>query len=155
MKKKSSIKIISLVFSVCLLFVVASSVSGGHKDLKSIKAVFDVRINNPKSAALHLKLIHQSFKERDVVVIFSGPSVKFVTKNREGFSPEEHKLLNEISSKISEMSKDGIKLEICLIATQVFGVESASILPEIKHVDNGWVSLIDYQANGYFLVPAY
>jgi len=28
-------------------------------------------------------------------------------------------------------------------------------LPEIKHVSNGWISLIGYQAKGYSLVPAY
>ncbi len=87
--------------------------------------------------------------------MFSGPSVKFISKNREGFSAEENKLLDEISSKISEMSKDGMKLEVCLVATRVFGVDPASILKEIKHVENGWLSIVDYQANGYYLVPAY
>jgi len=37
----------------------------------------------------------------------------------------------------------------------VFGVDTASILPEIKHVPNGWISLIAYQAKGYSIVPVY
>jgi len=155
MKKQSRVKIISLIFSVCLLFVVTSSIFSGQKDLNSNKPVFDVRIANPNSAALHLKFIHQTFKERDTAVIFSGPAVKLISKNREGFSAEENKLFNEISSTISEMSEDGIKLEVCLAATGIFNVDPASILAEIKHVENGWISLVDYQANGYYLIPAY
>ena len=53
------------------------------------------------------------------------------------------------------MSKDGVKLEICLFAAEVFGVDPASVLPEIKRVGNGWISLIGYQSKGYALVPAY
>ena len=51
------------------------------------------------------------------------------------------------------MAKDGIQFEICLIAVKVFGVEPSSILPEIKQVGNGWISLIGYEARGYALVP--
>jgi intracellular sulfur oxidation DsrE/DsrF family protein len=53
------------------------------------------------------------------------------------------------------MSKNGIKLEICLIAAKVFNVDPASVLPEIKRVGNGWISMIGYQAQGYSLVPVY
>lgn len=155
MKNTSRVKNVSLLLAVCLFMVAGSSVFSGQKSLKSNKAVFDVRISNPKSAALHLKLIHQSFKDRDTVVMFSGPSVRLISKNREGFSAEENKLLDEISSTVSEMSEDGVKLEICLAATRVFNVEPASILEEIKHVENGWISIVDYQANDYYLIPAY
>jgi intracellular sulfur oxidation DsrE/DsrF family protein len=84
-----------------------------------------------------------------------GPSVKLISKNKEGFSAEEQKGLDEIATTISKMSKDGMKLEICLFAAKVFGVDSASVLPGIKHVPNGWVSLIGYEAKGYSLVPVY
>jgi intracellular sulfur oxidation DsrE/DsrF family protein len=53
------------------------------------------------------------------------------------------------------MSKEGIRFEICMVAVKVFGVEASSILPEIKQVHNGWISLIGYQAKGYSLVPVY
>jgi len=35
------------------------------------------------------------------------------------------------------------------------GVDPATILPEIKQVDNGWISLIGYQVKGCAFVPAY
>jgi intracellular sulfur oxidation DsrE/DsrF family protein len=168
MKRESRTIMRSLFLSICLLFaVVASGFCEEYealKGLKSIKAVFDVRIGNPKGAALQLKLIHDTCKDKNImaatkkpafVVIFIGPSVKLISKKKEGFSPEEQKILDEIATTISEMSKDGIKLEICLFAAKVFDVDPASVLPDIKHVPNGWVSLIGYEAQGYSLVPAY
>ncbi len=89
------------------------------------------------------------------VVIFSGPSVKLMSKNKEGFSPEEQKLLDEIANTISIMAKDGIRMEICLVAANIFRVDPGSFLPGAKPVPNGWVSLIGYETKGYSLVPAY
>jgi intracellular sulfur oxidation DsrE/DsrF family protein len=168
MKGESRTIMIGLFFSICFSFaLVASGFCQEYdslKGLKSVKAVFDVRIGNPKSAALNLKLIQDTCKDKNIiavtkkpafVVIFMGPSVKLISKKREGVSSEEQKQLDEIARTVSEMSKDGIKMEICLFAAKVFGVDPASVLPGIKHVPNGWVSLIGYEAHGYSLVPAY
>lgn len=168
MKKRSRRTITSLFFAVCILFAASSDVRSEEyvslKGLKSVKAVFDFRIGDPQSAALHLKLIHQTFKDKsitaitskpDFVILIIGESVKLVSKNKEGFSPEKQKILGEIADVISEMSKDGIKFEICMFAADAFGVAPSSILPEIKQTGNGWISLIGYQAVGYSLVPAF
>jgi intracellular sulfur oxidation DsrE/DsrF family protein len=81
--------------------------------------------------------------------------VKFISTSREGIAPEDHKTLDAIAGTISKMAKDGIKLEICLVAARIFKVDPATILPEIKQEENGWISLIGYQAKGYSLIPAY
>jgi len=163
--KSKIITVISLFIAISLLCMV-SAVSGEEyeamKGIKSATAVFDERESNPKNAALHLRVIHQTYEELAAmkknpvfVLVFIGPSVKLISKNREGFSPEDQKSLDEIANTISAMSKDGIKLEICLIAAKVFNVDRASVLPEIKRVGNGWISMIGYQAQGYSLVPVY
>ncbi len=134
------------------------------KGLKTVRAVFDFRTGSPKSATVFLDLIHETFKGKDIaavtkkpefVVVFIGPSVKLISNKREGVSPEDHKMLDAIAVRISEMAKDGIKLEICLFAARMFKVDPATVLPEIKHTENGVVSLIGYQAKGYSLVPLY
>jgi hypothetical protein len=84
-----------------------------------------------------------------------GPPVKLILKIRERFLPEEQKTLGEISGTISEMSRDEIRLELCLFAAKVFCVDPGSFLPGIKHVGNGWISSMAYQAKGYPLIPAY
>jgi len=158
----------SVFLAICMSYLVAANLSAEEyealKGLKSAKAVFDVRLGSPKSAALHLKLIHETFKDKNLtsvankptfVVVFSGPSVKLISKQREGFSPEEQTVLDEIAHAISDMSKDGIKFEICLFAAKVFGVDPALVLPEVQQVGNGWISSIGYQSKGYSLIPAY
>jgi intracellular sulfur oxidation DsrE/DsrF family protein len=135
---------------------------GGMTGLTSAKAVFDVRLGNAKSAALHLKLIHQTFKDLATAkknslfrVVFLGPSVKLISKNRQGFSSEDQQSLDEIAQTVAGMAKDGIGLEICLIAARIFKVDPASVLPEVGQIENGWYSVIGYQLQGYALVPVY
>lgn len=154
-----------MIFASLFLSVSSIASAQGYEALKGVrsaKAVFDVRIGNPQSAALHLKLIHQTYKDLTAAkkkpvfrIVFIGPSVKLISNNREGFTPEDNKALDGIADAVSAMSKDGIQLEICLVAAKVFKVDPVSVLPAIRHVENGWVSLIGYQARGYSLVPAY
>lgn len=151
-----------LLFAATLWSVASAAEYEALKGVKSAKAVFDFRIGQPQSGALHLKLIHQTYKDLrtanktpEVVVVFLGPAVKLISKNREGFAPEDQKLLDEIASTVSAMSKDGMKFEICMVAVKVFNVDPTSVLPEIKKVENGWIQIIGYQAQGYSLVPAY
>lgn len=162
--KKATI-MMNLLIAVSLLFAASLASAEEYEALKGVKAakaIFDVRIGDTKSAALHMGLIHQTYKDLvakkknpDFVVVFIGPSVKLVPKNRAGFSPEDRKSLDEIASTVSQMEKDGIKLELCGVAAKVFQVDPKSVLPEIKVVENGWISEIGYQAHGYSLVPAY
>jgi intracellular sulfur oxidation DsrE/DsrF family protein len=166
MKKSAKITVLSVFLTIFLLTVTAGNIFSAEysalKGLKSVKAVFNFEIGNPQSALLHLKLIRQTFKDENIravtkkpefVVIFIGPSVKLVSKNRSGFNAEDQKILDVFADTISGMAKDGIKFEICLFADKVFGVDQSSILPEIKQVGNGWISLIGYEAKGYSLVP--
>lgn len=165
MMKRNAIILLNLIMAVSLLCtvpVVYGEEYEGLKGVKSARAIFDERESNPKTAAIHLKLIHQTYKDfvkmkKDpaFVVVFIGPSVKLISKNREGFSPEDQKSLDEIANTISAMSKDGIKTEICLVAASVFNVDPATVLPEIKRVGNGWISMIVRQSQGYSLVPVY
>lgn len=147
---------------ICAVPTVYGEEYDGLKDVKSAKIVFDERESNPKVAALHLNLIHKTYKDlaemkKDpaFVVVFMGPSVNLINKNREGFSDEDRKSLDEIARTITAMSKDGIKTEICLAAANFFNVDPESVLPEIKRVGNGWISMTVHQAQGYSLVPVY
>ncbi|HET6272684.1 MAG TPA: DsrE family protein [Bacteroidota bacterium] len=132
------------------------------KGVKSTKVVFDVRTGIPKVAALQLKLIRQTNKDLIAEkkapvtnVVFIGQSVKLVSSSREGFAPEDLPLLDEIAEAVRDLSRDGIGLEFCLFAAKIHKVEPASVLPEITKVENGYISIIGYQAQGYTLVPVY
>jgi intracellular sulfur oxidation DsrE/DsrF family protein len=167
MKKKSGL-FAGLFIIVCALFLAGNTVSAVEYDslqgLKSFKAVVDVRSGKPKSLAMQLGLLHQMYKDKSVrsltdspefVLVFIGPAVKLVSTKTEGLSAEDRETVAKIADTISAMAKDGIKLEICLFAVDALGVDRASILPEIKQVANGWISLVGYQHSGYGLVPVY
>ncbi len=159
------------IFVVLLVasFVVFSSLSytfaeeyDAMKGVNSVNVMFDMRDGNLQSAIIHLNLIHDTYKELVAmkknpvfVVVFMASAVKLISTDHRGFKPEEQKSLKEIAGIISGMSKAGIRVEVCLFAAKVFGVEPASILPEIERVGNGWISEIGYQARAYSLVPVY
>jgi intracellular sulfur oxidation DsrE/DsrF family protein len=168
MARRVRIIVSIVVASVFMLAAVVGSASAATYEalagMKSIKAIFDVRAGNTKSAVMQLKLIHDTYKDKSIravskkpsfIVAFMGPAVKLISKDKQGISPEDQKAMDEIALTVQAMAKDGIKLEVCDFAVKAFGVDPASILPEIKHVPNGWISLIGYQAKGYSLVPAY
>lgn len=158
----------ALIVMTGFLFLSFKTVPAAEYDflqgLKSFKAVVDVRSGNPKSLAMQLGLIHAMYKDANVrsitdtpefVLVFIGPSVKLVSTKTDGLSDDDKAAFAKIAETVSAMAKDGIKLEICLIAVDVLGVDRSSILPEIKQVGNGWISLVGYQHHGYGLVPVY
>jgi intracellular sulfur oxidation DsrE/DsrF family protein len=168
MNRKPGAATFGFIFSLYFLWVAAVPAFAGDyealKDQKSVKAVFDIRNNNPDVTAMYLRLIHQAYQDKNIlevsqtpefVLVFIGPPVKFVSTNMDGFSPEEKKTLAEIATLLSTMSKEGIKLEICMLAAQAFGVDAKTILPEFTRVNSGYISLIGYQGRGFSLVPIY
>lgn len=168
MKRKSILYSALLLFVSLFLLAADNTATAGDYDfmqgLKSFKAVIDVRNGKPKSLAMQLGLLHQMYKDGavrnvtdspDFVLVFIGPAVKLVSTNTDGMSAEDKEMAAKIADTVRAMAKDGIKFEICLIAVDILGVDRASILPEIKHVGNGWISLVGYQHLGYGLVPVY
>jgi intracellular sulfur oxidation DsrE/DsrF family protein len=132
------------------------------KGVDSTNVFFDMRDGIPNIASSHLALILETYeqlsdmKKKPVfVVVFMGGAAKLISSNRSGFSSEDQKYLDEIADTITKMSQAGIHLEVCLAAVKYFNIAPASIQSEIKHVPNGWISEIGYQARGYQLVPVY
>jgi len=168
MKGRPTTLVGSLLVMVLTMLAASASVHAEEydvlKDAKSVEAVFDIRAGSPKSVAMLLDLILQTYRgenirkvpgEPEFVMVFLGPSVKLISTQTEGFTPEEKEMLAKIANTVSEMSENGIGLEICLVAANMFGIDPATFLPEIKQVDNGLISLIGYQGKGYSLVPIY
>ena len=157
----------SLPIAIVISFISVTEVcSQDYKalvGLESINAVFDFRKDNPKEVATYLNLIHQTFKgvnstiteNTDFVIVFTGSVVKLLSTNKEGFPSEEHEILDNIKEIITAMGKDGIRMEICIFAVEINGIEAESILPEIEQIYNGWLSLIGYQAKHFSLLPLY
>ena len=153
-----------LVIGYLLAPAIAHSEGGeAPKDSKLVKAVIDFRTGDPKKALVYLTLIGDTYRDRnirttpahpDFVVNFGGESVKLLARDTKGYSPEEQKTITQIKDKVSALAREGMKFEYCIYGGKIFGVEPADV-PGVSVVDNGWVTVIGYQANGYALMPAY
>jgi len=99
--KRKGMALLNLFMATLLLCSVSTAFGEeyeGIASVKSAKVIWDESESNPKFAVLHLKLIHQTYKDFAAmkkapvfVIVFSGPSVKLTSKNREGFSdPRVH-----------------------------------------------------------------
>ena len=130
----------------------------------SAKVVFDVRTGDPQRAASSLALMREmltddsltAIAERpEFALVFSGGAVRLISSDTEGFSREDREVLEQIEETVSAMTRDGIRLEACLIAANRFGVDPDSFVAGVDPVGNGWISLIGYQAKEHSLVAVY
>lgn len=168
MKRIKMLHVFSLLLFVFFgLYSVGTGLAGEYAALdgvKDIKIVFDVRGKNIKPIALQIDLIHKTYHDANiraaserpkVAVVFGGHAVKLISDKRKGYNDEEKMLLDLVNGKLAEMTKDGIRLEVCLFAANVHGVDPETIPAHINRVENGWISSVGYQTKGYSLVPVF
>jgi len=164
--KKSILRYLTtaVLLSLATILIASPSFSAEYKALdgvKKVKAIFDVSMGSPVAAPLVFWAVRNSYEDKnvstlsespEVAVVFHGPAVKLISTNRDGYSEEEKKSLDKFAEMIRQMKQDGVKMEVCLYAAKVLGVDPGSILPEIDHVGNGFISVVGYQAQGYSVV---
>jgi len=157
--------ILSVPFAVLFLALLAAPVIAGDyaalKGVNGVNTVFDVSQKTPKVANLVFWAVRDVYQNESVralpnpprtVVVFHGLAVKLISSDRTGFKPEEVAEVDKFADMIQQMKKDGVTFEICDYAAKVMGVDPTTIMPEIDHVDNGFVSVAGYQAQGYSVV---
>jgi uncharacterized protein len=129
--------------------------------VKGLDSVFDVSLGNPAVASVVLPAIIDVYKNKDVralhaaprtVMVFHGPAVKLISSDRKGVEKKEAEALDKVAEMIRQMKKDGVRMEVCMYAVKVMGVDPATLMPEIDRVGNGFISVLGYQAQGYALV---
>lgn len=155
--------IISLVVFLALsaMPVTAGEYDNALKDVKGVKVVFDVGLGAPKMANAVFWAVKNSYEDKSVqglaekpqvAVVFHGPAVKLLTKDSSDFPKDARKEVEKFHEMLRQLKKDGVKLEVCLYAAKVMGIDPATIMAEIDQVGNGFISVIGYQAQGYSVV---
>lgn len=127
------------------------------------KAVFLFDMANPDAVALYLELAagtHKRLSDYDVapdfVIVFIGPTVQYLAAEPdEDIRFEFPEQLERIRAALTKLDELGVRLEVCAIACDVFGVDQDNLLPELKLISDGFISLIGYQEQGYHLVPLF
>jgi intracellular sulfur oxidation DsrE/DsrF family protein len=88
-------------------------------------------------------LVAQGIKP-DFVVSFRGANVVWLTESTSDM----------VKGLISQLDALGVKIDLCRIPLELFGVDPATVLPEINIIENGWISSISYQSRskGYAVI---
>jgi intracellular sulfur oxidation DsrE/DsrF family protein len=131
------------------------------KGVKSYNAVFEVTQENPKVANIVFWAVKNAYEVAEVkalgkvpgiAVVFHGPAVKMLSSDMTPYNEAEWSEVDKFQETLRQMKKDGVKLEVCLYAVKVMGVDKAKIMPEVDQVGNGFVSVIGYQMQDYAVV---
>lgn len=155
---------------VLLMLVLAYPVSArtyddhaALQDLKLAKAVFLLDFTSPRKTAFYLDIIkgtHESLVRQKVepefVIVFIGKTVEFLTTEpADQIDMEYADELANIAATAETLNRLGVRMEVCAVATDVFGVDNETVLPSMHVVGDGFISLIGWQSQGYKLVPVF
>jgi intracellular sulfur oxidation DsrE/DsrF family protein len=126
--------------------------------MKEVKVAFDIHEGDGKGLLNRLNVIdetRQSLIRQGVtphfVLAFRGPATKLVQTDAEKIKPEDRLAAAQIAAKLQDMGKaPGIdSLEQCSVAIRQQGTKAENVVPAVKVVGNGWISLMAYQSRGY------
>jgi hypothetical protein len=141
----------------------AADDSAALAGLKEGKIAFDIHEGNPKLLLARLDVIdetRQSLIQQGVkphfILAFRGPATKLVQTDQEKIKPEDRELAAKVAARIKEMSKaPGVEgFEQCAVASRTQQTRTELVLPEIRVVGNGFISLMAYQSRGYaYIAP--
>lgn len=129
-------------------------------DLKSVKIICDVNVGEAKLLLRRLELIDETYSQLldagvtpTIVVAFRGGASHYVTTGDRYVDPNNTGTKKEIQGWIDQFQQHGFRLEQCAIAAKAWKVDPADLLPAIRMVQNGYISIVAYQARGFALLP--
>jgi uncharacterized protein len=151
-----------MVFSLAIIGLSAFPAAAGEyaalTGVKGLDSVFDFSLSSPEIAAVNFPAILDVHQNKDVralpapprtVIVFHGKSVRLLSTDRTGMDTKEKEAYDKVAGFIRESKKAGIKMEVCMFAVKVFGIDPATLMPEVDRVENGFIAVLGYQAQGY------
>jgi intracellular sulfur oxidation DsrE/DsrF family protein len=161
---------LALLLGAAVVF--ASPVLGAHAyaaddnpvaGLKDAKVAFDITAGEPGRMLLILNTIDETregFLKHGVtphfVLAFRGPASLLTQSDVSRLKPEDRETAGKVAAKLKQLrATPGIeRLDQCSIAMRGQKVDRAQVLPEVSIVENGWITLVGYQAKGYaYIAP--
>ncbi|MCC6776884.1 MAG: hypothetical protein IT537_09655 [Hyphomicrobiales bacterium] len=155
----------SIAATLLLLPAVARS-ADDSKALQGLtvgKIAFDLKEGDGKLLLARLDVIDETRQDLikqgikpQFVLTFRGPATRLVQTDGDKIKPEDRAMAEKVAAKIKQMSSaPGVEgFEQCAIAVRQQGTKEESVLPQVRVVGNGFVSLMAYQAKGYaYIAP--
>lgn len=123
--------------------------------VEEAKGVFQIDFTQAEKTAFYLEIIrgtHANFVRQgldpDLVIVFIGPTVQFLSTEA-GEDVADPATLMRIESEVARLAELGVRLEVCAVATEVFGVDNDTLFDGLALTGDGFVSMIGWQAQGY------
>ncbi|MBZ4642837.1 DsrE family protein [Deferribacterales bacterium Es71-Z0220] len=152
--------IFTLILLVVCISAFAQNRSSSLNDVKTSRVIFDVNIGDAKLLLTRLTLIKETldglskYNDYKAVVAFRGKASNFVTKNNEHIKKDDIGIKEKIYSILNILKNDyNATLEQCTIALKFAGIEPDEVYDIINVIENGYISIIGYQNQGYAFVP--
>lgn len=161
----------SILFCTCLLLIntLIFNISraapepaklNSLKGLKQVRIVCDMNVGEPRLLLKRMELLDRTYRQiwaaglkTTVVVAIRGKASLFVTTGDGYVEPEEKAFKAEVKSRIEQFKKSGFVIEQCAVAAEMLDINVKDFIPQVTVVENGYVSLIGYQQQGYAFLP--
>lgn len=131
--------------------------------VKEMKIAFDITDGSPDVLLAKLNVIDLTRKQLvaegvtpRIVLAFRGDASFFTQTDAEKIKPAEREGAAKVAAKIRELrGAAGVDaLEQCSVPLPARKLRNEDVMPEVKLVGNGWISLVSYQQKGYaYIAP--
>ena len=131
--------------------------------LKEAKVAFDITVGEPNRMLLVLNTIEETregFMRQGItprfVLAFRGPASLLTQTDLSRFKPEDRETAAKVTVKLKQLrGTAGIeRMDQCSIAMRSQKVDRTQVNPDVTIVENGWITLVGYQAKGYaYIAP--
>lgn len=154
-----------IIVALFLLLPVASAAQAeGNPAMAGVnegKVVWNITMTDPEPLAGQMQVIRQTYKdlkeagidEPKMVLGFHSQNVRYLADDLSELPLEKVDAVRRFNDRLDKlMALDGVRVEACAIANQFFGMEDDAIRSGIHVVDNGYVSFVGYQQQGYGMI---
>lgn len=164
-----TVALASLLLGAAMVFALVLGAPAGAADddavagLKEAKVAFDITAGEPHRMLLILDTIDETregFVRRGItprfVLAFRGPASLLTQTDLSRFKPEDREMAARVAAKLKQLRRTaGIeRMDQCSIAMRGQKVDRAQVSPDVTIVENGWITLVGYQAKGYaYIAP--
>ena len=161
--------IAALAFAVGAQFAASVGLAAGFDDhealagVNEVKAAFDITAGEGKKLLGQIKVIdetRQSLIRQGVtphfVLAFRGPATRLIQTDPSKIKPQDREIALKIAAKLQQMrSAEGIEgMEQCSVAIRQQETKAENVIPPVKVVGNGWISLMTLENRGYaYIAP--
>jgi intracellular sulfur oxidation DsrE/DsrF family protein len=169
MRKFANQFVAAMVFALGAHFATPFAFAAGADDhaalagVKEVWVAFDITAGEGKKLLGQLNVIdetRQSLIRQGVsphfALAFRGPATRLIQTDQSLIKPEDREFAAKIAAKLDRMrAAPGVgDMVQCSVAIRQQGTKAENVVPAVKVVGNGWISLMTLQNRGYaYIAP--